>query len=89
MTAKKLKLKWNRFWPLAAMAILPVLSGCANPSDANAATMRIYQARTLTVAQGTQIQTVDGLYEAQTREVWYSSQAYLDLLHDYEEEIAR
>jgi hypothetical protein len=49
-------------------------SGCA--STGGAVSSRIYQPQTLRLSKGTQVQTRDGDYIAQTDEVWYSAALY-------------
>jgi hypothetical protein len=40
--------------------------------------LRIYQAPTLRLQAGTEVATADGVYQAQTDEVWYSAALYME-----------
>ena len=74
-----MKTTLNHFATAALILTLFSLTGCEHVSKPKKPTSNIYQAPILRLEQGTRVQTVDGVYEAQTDEVWHSDDRYRKL----------
>lgn len=75
----------------ALLAILPassLLTGCSHVSPASVDSRRLYQPPVLRLSPGQQIQTPDGLYTAQTAEIWHSDARFNALASSYTDALA-
>ena len=68
---------------LAAMTITSALTLCGCASKYSTPALNIYQPDVLTIEAGASVQTVDGVYTAQTRETWHSDKRYRELERKY------
>ena len=65
---------------LLAAAMMPfVLTSCVTSSSPNVGNLNLYQPPTLHLKAGTKVQTVEGIYQAQTNEVWHSDKRFREL----------
>jgi len=65
---------------LLVAAMMPIaLTSCATNSSPNVGNLNIYQPSTLSLKAGTKVQTVEGIYQAQTNEVWHSDKRFREL----------
>ncbi len=79
---QKLKLSKNKskaFVILALSVMLSMLTGCGSVLSLKKHTLSIYQPSVLNITAGTEIQTLEGVYEAQTNEVWHSDKRFREL----------
>lgn len=75
----------------AVLAILPassLLTGCSHVSPASADSRRLYQTPVLRLPPGQPVQTLDGVYQPQTAEIWHSDARYLALAASYTDALA-
>lgn len=75
----------------AVLAILPASlpqTGCSHASPASADSRRLYQTPVLRLPPGQPVQTLDGVYQPQTAEIWHSDSRYLALAASYTDALA-
>lgn len=68
---------------LATLLLLSALTSCALNTSPKPGILNIYAPDVLRLKAGEQVQTVDGIYKAQTDEVWHSDKRYRQLEIDY------
>ena len=64
---------------LGISVALCLLTGCGAVSSPKEPTLNIYQTPILRLKAGTEVETLDGLYKAQEREIWHSDYRYREL----------
>ena len=65
---------------LLAIVMMPfVLTSCVTSSSPNVGNLNLYQPPSLQLKAGTKVQTVEGIYQAQTNEVWHSDKRFREL----------
>ena len=65
---------------LLAIVMIPfVLTSCVTSSSPNVGNLNLYQPPSLQLKAGTKVQTVEGIYQAQTNEVWHSDKRFREL----------
>ncbi len=77
----------SRFAVLALSLTLSVLTSCVTKSPKSAPILNVYQPSVLTLPAGTEVLTENGLYTAQTREVWHSDKRFRDLEREFNSEL--
>jgi hypothetical protein len=59
--------------------LIPIaVVGCKSPSP-EIRNLNLYQPSTLSLKAGTKVQTVEGIYQAQTDEIWHSDKRFRQL----------
>jgi len=65
---------------LLAIVMMPfVLTSCETSSSPNVGNLNLYQPPSLHLKSGTKVQTLEGIYQAQTNEVWHSDKRFREL----------
>ena len=54
-------------------------AGCVTTGSSDFTDVNLYQPPTLTLSQGTVIQTKEGIYTAQLEEIWHSDKRYREI----------
>lgn len=69
------KLNMKNYWLISSLFLV----GCATKPIPVVNELNIYQPSILVIEEGTEIQTKNGKYKAQTEEVWHSDKRFREL----------